>query len=240
MDLLHARPLPGSAGQAGRQQRPSLQAGSAPAHGQAAVHAQLMRPQGPAAPMLSPRWPAAPPSRGCSSEPHPRQAARRTQPPCPPPPLAQVMLIVETCQASTLYSRIASPNVLSIASSLKGESSYSHTTDSDVGLSLMDRCDVAPAHERRGKGRRQGRVGGAGGGGAACASCCQARLPPAARHACPLLLRPSDAAVCPANRMPCDLRQGRLARPRPRPPPRPSSTAPVLLPQVFLLHAGVL
>jgi phosphatidylinositol glycan class K len=49
------------------------------------------------------------------------------------------MLIVETCQASTLYSRIASPNVLSIASSLKGESSYSHTSDSDVGLSLMDR-----------------------------------------------------------------------------------------------------
>lgn len=51
----------------------------------------------------------------------------------------EVLLIVETCQAATLYSRIHSPNVLACASSIKGESSYSYLTDTDVGLSLMDR-----------------------------------------------------------------------------------------------------
>eukprot|EP00775_Hariotina_reticulata_P007320 gene7320-7532_t len=51
----------------------------------------------------------------------------------------ELLLIVETCQAATLYSRINSPNVMSMASSLKGESSYSYLTDMDVGLSLIDR-----------------------------------------------------------------------------------------------------
>ncbi|KAF8057151.1 PIG-K [Scenedesmus sp. PABB004] len=51
----------------------------------------------------------------------------------------ELLLVVETCQAATLYSRITSPNVLAMASSLKGESSYSHVTDADVGLSLIDR-----------------------------------------------------------------------------------------------------
>lgn len=32
----------------------------------------------------------------------------------------EVLLISETCQASTLYSRVHSPNVLAIASSKKG------------------------------------------------------------------------------------------------------------------------
>lgn len=36
-----------------------------------------------------------------------------------------------------------SPNVLAMASSLKGESSYSYLTDSDVGLSLVDRFTYA-------------------------------------------------------------------------------------------------
>ncbi|GBF89707.1 GPI-anchor transamidase [Raphidocelis subcapitata] len=55
----------------------------------------------------------------------------------------ELLLVVETCQASTLYSRIKSPGVLAMASSLKGESSYSYLTDYDVGLSLVDRFTFA-------------------------------------------------------------------------------------------------
>uniref|UniRef100_A0A383VMD2 GPI-anchor transamidase n=1 Tax=Tetradesmus obliquus TaxID=3088 RepID=A0A383VMD2_TETOB len=51
----------------------------------------------------------------------------------------ELLLVAETCQAATLYSKITSPNVLAMASSLKGESSYSYLTDMDVGLSLIDR-----------------------------------------------------------------------------------------------------
>eukprot|EP00878_Enallax_costatus_P044633 GHUV01053330.1.p1 GENE.GHUV01053330.1~~GHUV01053330.1.p1 ORF type:complete len:243 (+),score=70.40 GHUV01053330.1:721-1449(+) len=51
----------------------------------------------------------------------------------------ELLLVVETCQAATLYSKIRSPNVIAMASSLKGESSYSYLTDTDVGLSLIDR-----------------------------------------------------------------------------------------------------
>ncbi len=38
---------------------------------------------------------------------------------------------------------VRSPGVLSMASSIKGESSYSYLTDMDIGLSLIDRFTYA-------------------------------------------------------------------------------------------------
>jgi phosphatidylinositol glycan class K len=47
--------------------------------------------------------------------------------------------MIDTCQASTMYSKIYSPNVLATASSLKGESSYSHHASFDLGVAVIDR-----------------------------------------------------------------------------------------------------
>lgn len=47
--------------------------------------------------------------------------------------------MVDTCQAATLFSQLQSPGVLTIGSSMKGENSYSHHLDSDVGVSVVDR-----------------------------------------------------------------------------------------------------
>ena len=51
----------------------------------------------------------------------------------------QMLFIAETCQASTLFEQIRSENVLAIASSGRGESSYSHLIDHDLGLFTVDR-----------------------------------------------------------------------------------------------------
>ncbi|XP_019417178.1 PREDICTED: putative GPI-anchor transamidase [Lupinus angustifolius] len=51
----------------------------------------------------------------------------------------ELLIMVDTCQASTLFSQLHSPGVLSIGSSKKGENSYSHHLDSDVGVSVVDR-----------------------------------------------------------------------------------------------------
>ena len=50
-----------------------------------------------------------------------------------------MLFIAETCQASTLFEQIRSENVLAIASSGRGESSYSHLIDHDLGLFTVDR-----------------------------------------------------------------------------------------------------
>ncbi|KAK9808910.1 hypothetical protein WJX72_006219 [[Myrmecia] bisecta] len=51
----------------------------------------------------------------------------------------ELLFIIDTCQASTMYSLITSPRVLAMSSSKLGESSYSHHVDSDVGLAVIDR-----------------------------------------------------------------------------------------------------
>lgn len=51
----------------------------------------------------------------------------------------EVLFIAETCQAATMAAQFYTPNVLSIGSSAKGESSYSHHVDRDIGLSVIDR-----------------------------------------------------------------------------------------------------
>uniref|UniRef100_A0A453NSA0 GPI-anchor transamidase n=1 Tax=Aegilops tauschii subsp. strangulata TaxID=200361 RepID=A0A453NSA0_AEGTS len=44
----------------------------------------------------------------------------------------ELLIMVDTCQAATLFSQLQSPGVLAIGSSMKGENSYSHHLDSDV------------------------------------------------------------------------------------------------------------
>nr|KAJ0223822.1 hypothetical protein LSAT_V11C200090700 [Lactuca sativa] len=59
----------------------------------------------------------------------------------------ELLIRVDTCQAATLFSQVwilflpklHSPGVLAIGSSMKGENSYSHHLDSDVGVSVVDR-----------------------------------------------------------------------------------------------------
>nr|KAJ0193380.1 hypothetical protein LSAT_V11C800410600 [Lactuca sativa] len=52
---------------------------------------------------------------------------------------SELLIMVDTCQAATLFSQLHSPGVLAIGSSMKGEKSYSHHLDSDVGVSVVDR-----------------------------------------------------------------------------------------------------
>ncbi|RWR80935.1 putative GPI-anchor transamidase isoform X1 [Cinnamomum micranthum f. kanehirae] len=51
----------------------------------------------------------------------------------------ELLIMVDTCQAATLFSQLHSPGVIAIGSSMKGENSYSHHLDSDVGVSVVDR-----------------------------------------------------------------------------------------------------
>ncbi|KAM0885249.1 hypothetical protein ACQ4PT_030459 [Festuca glaucescens] len=51
----------------------------------------------------------------------------------------ELLIMVDTCQAATLFSQLQSPGVLAIGSSKKGENSYSHHLDSDIGVSVVDR-----------------------------------------------------------------------------------------------------
>lgn len=67
----------------------------------------------------------------------------------------QILLVADTCQAFTLASGIESrqiPNVAVMGSSLKGQSSYAHTSNPILGLSVIekythffaDRCERQP------------------------------------------------------------------------------------------------
>jgi GPI-anchor transamidase subunit K len=51
----------------------------------------------------------------------------------------QILFMVDTCQAATLYSHFYSPEILAIGSSMLGENSYSHHMDRDVGVAVVDR-----------------------------------------------------------------------------------------------------
>ncbi|KAJ3327748.1 glycosylphosphatidylinositol anchor biosynthesis [Blyttiomyces sp. JEL0837] len=51
----------------------------------------------------------------------------------------EIFFMIDTCQAASLYSRIYSPNVLSAASSLTGQNSYSHHLDMEIGVAVIDR-----------------------------------------------------------------------------------------------------
>lgn len=51
----------------------------------------------------------------------------------------EMLIMVDTCQAATLFSQLHSPGVIAIGSSMKGENSYSHHLDADIGVSVVDR-----------------------------------------------------------------------------------------------------
>ena len=51
----------------------------------------------------------------------------------------EILFMIDTCQAATLYSYINAPNVIGIGSSMKDESSYSYFNDQNLGISLVDR-----------------------------------------------------------------------------------------------------
>lgn len=50
----------------------------------------------------------------------------------------RMLLMVDTCQANTLYGEIRSPNVIATGSSGLGENSYSHHNDRDIGVAVID------------------------------------------------------------------------------------------------------
>ena len=55
----------------------------------------------------------------------------------------EILFMVDTCQAATMANKLYSEHVLAIGSSALGENSYSHHTDNDVGLSVIDRFTYA-------------------------------------------------------------------------------------------------
>ena len=55
----------------------------------------------------------------------------------------EVLLLIETCQASTLANYITAPRITTIASSAKGQNSYSYYSNDDLGVSIIDRFAFA-------------------------------------------------------------------------------------------------
>lgn len=51
----------------------------------------------------------------------------------------EIFFMIDTCQANTMYEKIYSPNILCVGSSRLDESSYSHHSDMDIGVAVIDR-----------------------------------------------------------------------------------------------------
>jgi phosphatidylinositol glycan class K len=51
----------------------------------------------------------------------------------------EILFMIDTCQANTMYSKFYSPNILAIGSSEINQNSYSHHGDLDVGVAVIDR-----------------------------------------------------------------------------------------------------
>jgi GPI-anchor transamidase subunit K len=51
----------------------------------------------------------------------------------------ELLLVVDTCQAGSLFTAITAPNVLCLGSSALGENSYAHHVDQELGVPTMDR-----------------------------------------------------------------------------------------------------
>ncbi|CAM9971042.1 unnamed protein product [Phaeothamnion confervicola] len=99
----------------------------------------------------------------------------------------ELLLMVDTCQAGTLFNAVSAPGVLCVGSSGRGENSYAHTSDAAVGLATLDRFTAATldffegAHRGAGaaaagiaapaggRGASGGMADGAGAGGMAAA-----------------------------------------------------------------------
>jgi phosphatidylinositol glycan class K len=51
----------------------------------------------------------------------------------------ELLFMIDTCQANTMYTKFYSPNIIATGSSALDESSYSHHADNDVGVAVIDR-----------------------------------------------------------------------------------------------------
>ncbi|RMZ82643.1 hypothetical protein DV738_g1659, partial [Chaetothyriales sp. CBS 135597] len=51
----------------------------------------------------------------------------------------ELLFMIDTCQANTMYRHFYSPGLLATGSSEEDESSYSHHADNDVGVAVIDR-----------------------------------------------------------------------------------------------------
>jgi GPI-anchor transamidase subunit K len=51
----------------------------------------------------------------------------------------ELLFMIDTCQANTMYSKLYSPNIIATGSSEIHQSSYSHHADNDVGVAVIDR-----------------------------------------------------------------------------------------------------
>jgi glycosylphosphatidylinositol transamidase (GPIT) subunit GPI8 len=51
----------------------------------------------------------------------------------------EMLFMIDTCQANTMYNAFYSPGVLATGSSARDQSSYSHHADQDVGVAVIDR-----------------------------------------------------------------------------------------------------
>ena len=51
----------------------------------------------------------------------------------------ELLFMIDTCQANTMYEAFDTPGVLATGSSAKDQSSYSHHADQDVGVAVIDR-----------------------------------------------------------------------------------------------------
>src|SRR3984885_9147146 len=51
----------------------------------------------------------------------------------------EILFMIDTCQANTMYSKLYSPNIIATGSSELDESSYSHHADNDIGVAVIDR-----------------------------------------------------------------------------------------------------
>ncbi|KAI5280528.1 glycosylphosphatidylinositol anchor biosynthesis, partial [Ascosphaera acerosa] len=51
----------------------------------------------------------------------------------------ELLFMVDTCQANTMFAHFYSPNIIAAGSSKLGQSSYSHHADGDIGVAVIDR-----------------------------------------------------------------------------------------------------
>ncbi|KAK0473713.1 peptidase C13 family-domain-containing protein, partial [Armillaria novae-zelandiae] len=50
----------------------------------------------------------------------------------------EIFFMIDTCQATSMYSKLYSPNIFATGSSQVGENSYSYKNDNDLGVSTID------------------------------------------------------------------------------------------------------
>jgi phosphatidylinositol glycan class K len=55
----------------------------------------------------------------------------------------ELLFMIDTCQANTMYRTFYTPNIIATGSSAKDQSSYSHHADQDVGVAVIDRWTYA-------------------------------------------------------------------------------------------------